>query len=229
MVIDLSRLPSQGRDVAINIRTHKTTRAIPIIFTDGDPEKVNNIQQILPDAIYCSRDEIEAALHKAINDPPEAKPLDNVFAGYSGTPLLKKLTIKADSDLCLINAPGGLLKKMGTLPQGVTIRTILDGPCDLILWFVESAAVLDSMISRVSQVCKEQKAGYGSAGRKNPPDPGQMLPSQSSGRLVCITGWWIIKSALLIPPGPAFCLPGEVAETDDNHPNDGRRTFPFPL
>ena len=143
MVIDLSRLPSQGRDVAINLRTHKTTQTIPIIFTDGDREKVTTIQQILPDAIYCSWDEIEAALHQAINNPPEAKPLESVFAGYSGTPLVKKLGIKADSNLCLINAPSGLLKKMGTLPEGVTIHTSLDNPCDLILWFVESAAVLE--------------------------------------------------------------------------------------
>lgn len=158
VVIDLSRLPSQGRDFAINLRTHKTTQTIPIIFTDGDQEKVKTIQQILPDAIYCSWNEIETALHKAIYDPPETKPLDSVFAGYSGTPLIKKLGIKEDSNLCLINAPVGLLKKMGPLPRGVTIRTNPDGPCDLILWFVESAAELDSMISGVSEVCKEQKA-----------------------------------------------------------------------
>ena len=158
MVIDLSRLPSQGRDVAINIRTHKTTQTIPIIFTDGDPEKVKTIQQILPDAIYCDWDGIEAAIQQAINDPPEAKPLDSVFAGYSGTPLLKKLGIKSNTNVCLINARRDLLKKLGALPENVTVHDKLEESCDLVLWFVESAAELNAMISRVSQVCKEQKA-----------------------------------------------------------------------
>lgn len=158
MVIDLSRLPSQGRDFAINIRTHKTTQAIPIIFTDGDPEKINNIQQILPDAIYCGWNEIAAAIDQAINNPPEAKPLDNIFAGYSGTPLVKKLGIKVDTNLCLINAPHGLLKKLGALPEGVTFHYKLELPCNLILWFVEESSDLDSMIATITQVCKEQKA-----------------------------------------------------------------------
>lgn len=158
MVIDLSRLPSQGRDVAINLRTHKTTQAIPIIFTDGDPEKINNIQQILPDAIYCGWSEIAAAIDQAINNPPEAKPLDNIFAGYSGTPLVKKLGIKVDTNLCLINAPGGLLKKLGMQLEGVTVHDSLEEPCDLILWFVEKTTELDSNLSTITKVCKEQQA-----------------------------------------------------------------------
>jgi CheY-like chemotaxis protein len=35
IVIDLSRRPSLGRDVAIGLRGRKTTRQIPIVFVDG--------------------------------------------------------------------------------------------------------------------------------------------------------------------------------------------------
>ena len=35
VVIDLSRLPSYGREVAMALRYYKSTRTIPIIFVDG--------------------------------------------------------------------------------------------------------------------------------------------------------------------------------------------------
>jgi len=36
VVIDLTRLPSQGRDLAVAIRTRKGTRTIPLVFLGGD-------------------------------------------------------------------------------------------------------------------------------------------------------------------------------------------------
>jgi len=54
VVIDLNRLPSQGRDLGIALRTYKTTRQVPLVFVDGDPEKVARIREILPDAVYTS-------------------------------------------------------------------------------------------------------------------------------------------------------------------------------
>ncbi len=50
-VIDLSRLPSQGRAVATLLRQQKETRQIPIVFVDGAPEKVARIRETLPDAV----------------------------------------------------------------------------------------------------------------------------------------------------------------------------------
>ena len=40
VVIDLSRLPSHGREIATAIRGYKQTRQIPILFVDGAPDKV---------------------------------------------------------------------------------------------------------------------------------------------------------------------------------------------
>ena len=40
VIIDLSRIPSQGRDVGLGIRKYKDTRHVPLIFVEGDPEKV---------------------------------------------------------------------------------------------------------------------------------------------------------------------------------------------
>src|SRR5712675_3589775 len=63
IVIDLTRLPSRGRHVAVAIRARKTIRNIPIVFVDGDPEKVEQIRADLPDAIFTSRAKIRSALN----------------------------------------------------------------------------------------------------------------------------------------------------------------------
>ena len=47
VVIDLSRLPSQGRDLALAIRERKATRSLPIVFLEGDRAKVERIRTLL--------------------------------------------------------------------------------------------------------------------------------------------------------------------------------------
>lgn len=48
LVIDLSRLPMQGRDLGVAVRTRKQTRHVPLVFAAGDPAKVERVQQTLP-------------------------------------------------------------------------------------------------------------------------------------------------------------------------------------
>ena len=45
-VIDLDRLPSQGRDFALGIRIHKATRYVPLVFVGGKLEKVVLLQKV---------------------------------------------------------------------------------------------------------------------------------------------------------------------------------------
>ncbi len=52
LVIDLTRLPAQGREAAFWFRQRKATRAVPIVFAGGDPEKVSGIKTHLPDAQF---------------------------------------------------------------------------------------------------------------------------------------------------------------------------------
>ena len=56
-------------------------------------------------------------------------------AGYSGTPLVRKLGIKPDATLVLVNAPPAFDDVLGELPAGVTIRRRLRGPADVIVSF----------------------------------------------------------------------------------------------
>jgi hypothetical protein len=62
------------------------------------------------------------------------------MAGYSGTPLPKKLGIKPDHAVALVNAPPGFPALLGELPEGVTLTDGLGGPVpfDVILFFTKS-------------------------------------------------------------------------------------------
>jgi hypothetical protein len=136
VVIDLSRLPSQGRDVAVNIRHHKATRLLPIVFVGGQPEKVDRIRELLPEAIYTNWDEIAAALPQAITHPPDEVTVpSSTFAGYSGTPLPKKLGIKAGTTVALVNAPDDFERVLGELPEGVRLVREASSQAEVILWF----------------------------------------------------------------------------------------------
>ncbi len=63
-------------------------------------------------------------------------------AGYSGTPLPKKLGIKADSVVALVDAPEDFEQTLGPLPEGARIRRLARGRSDVALWFVTSRAAL---------------------------------------------------------------------------------------
>lgn len=65
-------------------------------------------------------------------------------AGYSGTPLVRKLGIKPDARLGLIGAPEGFDDTLGELPPGVRVRRRLGGgPFDVIVAFHSRRADLE--------------------------------------------------------------------------------------
>lgn len=151
VVIDLSRLPSQGRDMALAIRHQKSTRHLPLVFVDGDADKVQRIKGHLPDAVYTTWSRIRSSLKRAIAHPP-IKPVvpRSLFEGYSGAPLAKKLGIKVNSKVTLVNAPKNFKKTLGQLPEGARICRKTNGSCDLIIWFAKSAKDLGRHIERLA-------------------------------------------------------------------------------
>lgn len=63
-------------------------------------------------------------------------------AGYSGTPLVKKLGIKPGATLGLIGAPDDFDGTLGELPDDVAVRRRLQGSLDVIVaFFVERSAL----------------------------------------------------------------------------------------
>ncbi len=150
VVIDLGHAPSQGRDVAIAVRERKATRRVPLVFADGDPVKVDAIRALLPDALYTTWNKIDRAVERAIAKPP-AHPVvpSSRLAGYSGTPLPKKLGIRAGLRVALIGAPGLVAATLGELPAGVELLGTADG-ADLVVWFVRSKAELQEGIDAIA-------------------------------------------------------------------------------
>jgi hypothetical protein len=66
------------------------------------------------------------------------------MAGYSGTPLPKKLGIAAGARVAWMGAPADFMGTLGPLPDGVTVSEGARGrgPFDVILLFVRSRAEL---------------------------------------------------------------------------------------
>lgn len=64
------------------------------------------------------------------------------MAGYSGTPLMKKLGIREEFRLALLGAPKGFQKELGSLPRGAKIIPCSSDSLDLIMLFVHSASDL---------------------------------------------------------------------------------------
>jgi len=58
------------------------------------------------------------------------------MAGYSSTPLPRKLGIKEASRIAFVDVPKGFHDYLGPLPEDVQIVTRLTKPLDLVLFFV---------------------------------------------------------------------------------------------
>jgi hypothetical protein len=150
VVIDLSRGPMQGRDVGLAVRTFKATRGVALVFAGGAPEKVARVRASLPDAAYAAWPRVAAALRRAVARPP-ARPVvpASLLAGYSGTPLPRKLGIKPGAVVALVGAPADFAAILGPLPPGANLRRSARGPCGLALWFPRSRRDLEQRVARL--------------------------------------------------------------------------------
>jgi hypothetical protein len=146
----------QGRDVGVALRHSKTTRSVPLLFVAGDPEKVERVRQSLPDAVYTTWDRIRLALEDAIANPPAVTVVPrSVLAGYSGTPLAKKLSIAPNAVVALVDAPPGLEDLLGDLPEGVKVRRQTKGRRNLTIWFTRSSKDLEDGIVRMARLAEQ--------------------------------------------------------------------------
>jgi hypothetical protein len=73
------------------------------------------------------------------------------MAGYSGTPLNKKLGVKPGQRAAILNAPADFLKRLAPLPEGFDARTRLAGELDYIHYFVSKRADLVRAFPRMIQ------------------------------------------------------------------------------
>jgi CheY-like chemotaxis protein len=158
VVIDLSRLPSHGREVATFLRGHKATRHVPILFVDGEPEKVEAIRKLLPDAVYAPAARVRSALREALAQQP-ANPVVPVqmMNRYAGRSASQKLGIGAGATAALIDPPRNYATVIGALPAGARIEETPSGPCPVTLWFVCDAEACRSALPRMRKLAGRTK------------------------------------------------------------------------
>ena len=74
-----------------------------------------------------------------------------MVAGYSKTPLIKKLGIKEGQRLIFLNAPRGYGETLGRLPYGVNPAARLEDDLDLIQFFTTRRTELEAEFPRLEQ------------------------------------------------------------------------------
>jgi len=73
------------------------------------------------------------------------------MAGYSGTPLVKKLGIKEGARVAFVNAPDDFQATLGELPADVKLMKATTKSVDLILFFVMSERILAREFSKLAE------------------------------------------------------------------------------
>jgi hypothetical protein len=71
------------------------------------------------------------------------------MAGYSATPLIKKLGIKPGMSLCILNAPETYAETLGPLPDAITLSKTLRGELDFIHFFTRSKAAYEGKFDQL--------------------------------------------------------------------------------
>jgi CheY-like chemotaxis protein len=150
IVIDLSRLPSHGREVAVFLRGSKATRHVPIVFVGGEAEKIEGVRRVLPDAFYTPMSHLRGALRNAIANPP-ADPLKpaQMMERWGTRTTAQKLGIAKDSRVFVIDPPSGYARAIGELPEGAYFEEESPEGCAVSLWFVHGIAEFQAALPRM--------------------------------------------------------------------------------
>jgi len=153
ILIDLTRLPSHGREVGAALRAAKATRFIPLVFVGGESEKVARVQALLPDAGYTAWEEVVPALRHALANPPvdPVAPASSM-AAYAGQPLVTKLGIKAGMRVAAMNAPPNFVETLGELPAQAQIQVDDPGGCELVIWFMRTQQELAQALAESARL-----------------------------------------------------------------------------
>lgn len=149
VVIDLGRVPSQGLSLGLTLREQKTTRQIPLVFVGGEPEKVDRVKKLLPDATFAGWTGIERALKRALSKPPVEAVRRRRFDAYSGVALVAKLGVREGTEIRLIRAPKDFDQALTGLPPSAAVRRGTGKRGAVNLWFVTKSSDVESGISKM--------------------------------------------------------------------------------
>lgn len=154
-IIDLTRVPSQGRDLGVYLRKHRSTRQVSLVFAGGEGEKLARVKALLPDAIYTDWRRIRSALRKALQEKKSAPIVpSSVMAAYEGAPLPQKLGLREGCLVALIGAPRGFEGTVSPLPPGAQFARRPRSSPDLTIWFAKTRRILEARLPRIAEASR---------------------------------------------------------------------------
>ena len=122
------------------------------------------------------------------------------MAGYSGTPLVKKLGIKEGHRLAFPGAPEGFREVLGEIPAGAEVRERTRGPLDVIVFFTKSHAELRKRLPSMRRAM-DPAAGLWIAWPKRGSASRPTSPRTSRETSATPTPWSTTRSAPSTTPG----------------------------
>jgi hypothetical protein len=97
------------------------------------------------------------------------------MAGYSGTPLLKKLGIKPGHSLCVLGAPMDYAQLLGGLPEGVSLSARIRPEADCVHLFETRRAGLAGHLKTLAKMLKPKGMVWVSWPKKSSGVPSEIL------------------------------------------------------
>jgi hypothetical protein len=152
VVIDLTRQPSHGREIGVAIRNGKTIKHLPILYVDGDRERVEAIRRMLPDATYTTRSRLAAVLKRAkpLENPVRPLPMMERFGNRTAA---QKLGIVPSGGkaprVAVIDPPADYERVIGPLPEGAVLE---ENPREILpvtLWFTHGPGSFHARLPRM--------------------------------------------------------------------------------
>jgi CheY-like chemotaxis protein len=162
IVIDLSRLPGHGREMGVWLRNRKATRNIPLIYVEGDPEKVERVKAVIPDAVYTRTSELGPVLRKACKGKvanPAVPP--SAMERFKTKTAAQKLGIVAGSTAAVIDPPRDYATVLGEMPEGAELlEDLLEDPAAIqpvTLWFIRDSDAMLAGLRRMRAIAAKTK------------------------------------------------------------------------
>lgn len=160
LVLDLDKLPSHAREIALALRGSKSARHIPILFAgelspsaDGSlPDKFARLKSELPDIPYATWPNARKALAALLKSPVTEPPVVPAQRTYTAS-LPQKLGIVSALDkskpkprqIALLAAPGEFPAQLGDLPETISFTTRITAHTHLAMCFVRSLGDLPGL------------------------------------------------------------------------------------
>lgn len=157
VVIDLSRLPSHGKEIAVWLRGRKATRHLPIIFVDGDPLKVATLRELLPDAIFTEASGVASALASAPGTNPQPSIPTPMMQRYPNRTAAQKMGVRVRMKVAVMDAPRDYLTVLGEMPPETEIVEDALEILPVTLWFVQEPETFLTALPRLCRIAGQTK------------------------------------------------------------------------